>query len=171
MKIPYSEKDNEEISEISKKPLKFLKILSLLSIIFILIGSCLFFYKANYYIFLLIIILLIQLIIDIYLNNQRKKVLTLKIENNWQFPTDVFIDTKLLNSNLKAEYNFALYGSLIVLLLSISIFIFLPNLSESAFFPLFASANILIFTFIMKSENYNYLSEKFEENYAYNLEK
>lgn len=95
----------------------------------------------------------------------------MKIENNWQFPTDVFIDTKLINSDLKSKYNLVLYSSLFVFIISVTIFIFVQNLSELAFFILFSSINILIFTLIMKSENYNYISEDFEENYEYNLEK
>ncbi|HHX69008.1 MAG: PH domain-containing protein [Miniphocaeibacter sp.] len=171
VKIPYSEKDNKEILEISKKSLKLLKILSLLSVILILLGSYILIYKVHSFMFVLVVILLIQLLIDIYLNAQRKKVLTMKIENNWQFPTDVFIDTKLINSDLKSKYNLVLYSSLFVFIISVTIFIFVQNLSELAFFILFSSINILIFTLIMKSENYNYISEDFEENYEYNLEK
>ncbi|WP_099202988.1 PH domain-containing protein [Miniphocaeibacter massiliensis] len=173
VKIPYGNKDDAEVFEIVKKARKMLKIVSIVQLILIVFLNLFMLYLQMVYILAFFIVILVPTVVEVlYLNSQRKKLVLLKSEKGWNSQTDVFIDTKLLNSNLKSRYNkICIYALLIFVIFIILDIFFLKTEFIVAMIVGVPIPLILLFFIVMKSENYIYISEDFEENYNYNFNK
>lgn len=168
--IPYEHKDNDEIIDLSSKASRLLKIFLILSLLIIFVGNLLNIVNYRYMLIIILMQTLIPVMIEIlYLSHYRNRVLKIKQENNWNSPLDIFVDTRLLNSKLNNKYNKYFHSSLIFFLVTVVLYVL--NNNELTILLLFSTTNIFLFTLIMKSEDYIYVSENFEENYDYNLKK
>ncbi|WP_099202987.1 hypothetical protein [Miniphocaeibacter massiliensis] len=172
LKIPYVNKDDKEVLEIVEKAKKLLKIVSIIQLILILLLNFMIWFNLSY-MGVFIAVLLVPIAIEaLCLNSQRKKLLLLKYENNWGSKADVFIDTRLLNSNLKSKYNkIYIYSMLFFLILIVINILVLKTEMLSSVLMITPILLITVFFMTMKAENYVYISEDFEKNYDYNLNK
>lgn len=178
LKIPYENKDDENIKIIVKKSQDLIKLFCILNIIFSIVYFVFVDYFFNSFFVISLMILLIGPlnIMMIFLNREYERLKKLKTEKNWiSYPDyNMFLDTRIVTSGLDKKYNRLLTINFIATLIILTVYFLLKDRIELYY------AILLIFNFNIvnlfsilqvKSDRYIYIGEDYEGNYNINKEK